>query len=75
MDYQQIPDIVIGRLPVLPASSAAHERRKAGWSDSSQELGERLGDLEVQIRKIYPNLVSSVKRQGTGYQIEFLVIT
>ena len=71
MDNKQIPDIVIGRLPLYLRSlqRMASENRKV---TSSQELGERLGISAAQIRKDLSQF-GEFGKQGTGYQIEFLV--
>lgn len=65
-----IPDIVIGRLPVYlralnRLSSEGHE------ITSSHELGHRLGISSAQIRKDLSHF-GGFGKQGTGYQIEFL---
>jgi redox-sensing transcriptional repressor len=71
MEFQQIPDIVIGRLPVYlrALQSMMQEGRQV---TSSQELGERLGISAAQIRKDLSQF-GEFGKQGTGYQIEFLV--
>lgn len=65
-----IPDIVIGRLPVYlrTLELMAHEGREVA---SSQELGERLGISSAQIRKDLSHF-GEFGKQGTGYHIEFL---
>ncbi len=66
-----IPDIVIGRLPtyLLALQRMSQECRQV---TSSQELGEQLGISAAQIRKDL-SLFGGFGKQGTGYQIEFLI--
>ena len=66
----EVPDIVIGRLPIyLRAltllSEAGHEYT------SSQELGQRLGIGSAQIRKDLSHF-GEFGKQGTGYEIKYL---
>jgi len=70
MNEKQIPDIVIGRLPVYlrALQRMAQEGRQV---TSSQELGERLGISAAQIRKDLSQF-GEFGKQGTGYNIEFL---
>lgn len=70
MTQKNIPDIVIGRLPVYLRSlqRMAQEGRQV---TSSQELGERLGISAAQIRKDLSQF-GEFGKQGTGYNIEFL---
>lgn len=66
-----IPDIVIGRLPLyLRALTRLHEEGYA--VTSSQELGKRLGISSAQIRKDLSHF-GGFGKQGTGYQIPFLI--
>ncbi|MGH2582680.1 MAG: redox-sensing transcriptional repressor Rex [Anaerolineales bacterium] len=67
---KQIPDIVIGRLPVYLRAllQMSLESRQV---TSSQELGERLGISAAQIRKDLSQF-GEFGKQGTGYSIEFL---
>lgn len=67
---KQIPDIVIGRLPVYlrALQQMAAEGRQV---TSSQELGERLGISAAQIRKDLSQF-GEFGKQGTGYNIEYL---
>ena len=66
-----IPDIVIGRLPLyLRALTRLKQDGKA--ITSSQELGQHLGISSAQIRKDLSHF-GGFGKQGTGYQIEFLV--
>lgn len=70
MEKKQIPDIVIGRLPLYLRNlqRMASEGRQV---TSSQELGERLGISAAQIRKDLSQF-GEFGKQGTGYQIDFL---
>ncbi len=67
---KQIPDIVIGRLPIYlrALQQMAAEGRQV---TSSQELGERLGISAAQIRKDLSQF-GEFGKQGTGYNIEYL---
>ncbi|MBI4769597.1 MAG: redox-sensing transcriptional repressor Rex [Chloroflexi bacterium] len=66
-----IPDIVIGRLPVYlrALSRMAGEHQEI---TSSHELGERLGISSAQIRKDLSHF-GEFGKQGTGYQVRFLL--
>jgi redox-sensing transcriptional repressor len=66
----EIPDIVIGRLPIYlraltQLSQQGHE------ITSSHELGQRLGISSAQIRKDLSHF-GEFGKQGTGYQISHL---
>jgi redox-sensing transcriptional repressor len=71
MTEKQIPDIVVGRLPMYlrALQRMAQEGRQV---TSSQELGERLGISAAQIRKDLSQF-GEFGKQGTGYQIAYLV--
>jgi redox-sensing transcriptional repressor len=71
MENKEIPDIVVGRLPMYLRSlqRMAQEGRQV---TSSQELGEKLGISAAQIRKDLSQF-GEFGKQGTGYNIEFLV--
>ena len=71
MASKQIPDIVVGRLPLYLRSlqRMASEGRQV---TSSQELGERLGISAAQIRKDLSQF-GEFGKQGTGYHIDFLI--
>lgn len=71
MAKDQIPDIVISRLPfyLRVLQRMASENRKV---TSSQEMGERLGISAAQIRKDLSQF-GEFGKQGTGYNIEFLI--
>ena len=66
----EIPDIVIGRLPVYlrTLKLLAVEGREVA---SSQELGERLGISSAQIRKDLSHF-GEFGKQGTGYNVAYL---
>ncbi len=67
-----IPDIVIGRLPIylreLRRLQAEHDKP----TTSSHELGERLGISSAQIRKDLSHF-GEFGKQGTGYHINYLI--
>ena len=66
-----IPDIVIGRLPLyLRALSRLQQDDKS--VTSSHELGRRLDISSAQIRKDLSHF-GGFGKQGTGYQIEYLI--
>jgi redox-sensing transcriptional repressor len=66
-----IPDIVIGRLPIYlrALTRLAVEGQEV---TSSHELGRRLGISSAQIRKDLSHF-GGFGKQGTGYQISYLV--
>ncbi|MBZ0292481.1 MAG: redox-sensing transcriptional repressor Rex [Anaerolineae bacterium] len=66
-----IPDIVIGRLPIYlrALTRLAQEGRDV---TSSHELGQRLGISSAQIRKDLSHF-GGFGKQGTGYQIAYLI--
>lgn len=67
---QNIPDIVIGRLPIY--LRALNRLAQEGQDvTSSHELGKRLGISSAQIRKDLSHF-GGFGKQGTGYQIGFL---
>lgn len=68
---REIPDIVIGRLPLY---LRALQRMKDDNRQvtSSQELGEQLGISAAQIRKDLSQF-GEFGKQGTGYNIAFLL--
>ena len=67
-----IPDIVIGRLPIYlrALSNLATEGGKA--NTSSHELGRRLGISSAQIRKDLSHF-GEFGKQGTGYNVKYLI--
>lgn len=66
-----IPDIVIGRLP-LYLRALTHLSQEGRDVTSSHELGEKLGISSAQIRKDLSHF-GGFGKQGTGYQINFLI--
>ncbi len=67
----EIPDIVIGRLPIyLRALTRMAEGGKA--TTSSHELGRQLGISSAQIRKDLSHF-GEFGKQGTGYHIYYLI--
>jgi redox-sensing transcriptional repressor len=71
MEQSSTPDIVVGRLP-LYLRALYHMAQEGRKVTSSQELGERLGISAAQIRKDLSQF-GEFGKQGTGYDIEFLV--
>ncbi len=70
MPTQEIPDIVIGRLPIYLRALQRMENRGQQVT-SSHELGEILGISPPQIRKDL-SLFGEFGKQGTGYHVRFL---
>lgn len=67
----EIPDIVIGRLPVyLRSLRRLHQDNRE--ITSSHELGQRLGISSAQIRKDLSHF-GEFGKQGTGYHVESLI--
>jgi redox-sensing transcriptional repressor len=67
----EIPDIVIGRLPLY--LRALNQLIQQGQTiTSSHELGQRLGISSAQIRKDLSHF-GEFGKQGTGYQINHLM--
>jgi redox-sensing transcriptional repressor len=70
-DAVEIPDIVVGRLPIY--LRALSRMAAAGQTvTSSHELGRSLGISSAQIRKDLSHF-GEFGKQGTGYQVEYLV--
>lgn len=69
---KQIPDIVIGRLPVYLQELNRLAREGNRITTSSHELGERLGISSAQIRKDLSHF-GEFGKQGTGYHINYLI--
>jgi redox-sensing transcriptional repressor len=69
---KQIPDIVIGRLPVYLQELNRLARESNRLTTSSHELGERLGISSAQIRKDLSHF-GEFGKQGTGYHINYLI--
>jgi redox-sensing transcriptional repressor len=68
---KNIPDIVIGRLPLY--LRALQRMAEEGLRvTSSQELGERLGISAAQIRKDLSQF-GEFGKQGSGYNVEYLI--
>lgn len=70
MSSVDIPDIVIGRLP-LYLRALTRMALEGVRITSSHELGKRLGISSAQIRKDLSHF-GEFGKQGTGYQIEYL---
>lgn len=70
MARSDIPDIVIGRLP-LYLRALARMQQDGQVITSSHELGRRLGISSAQIRKDLSHF-GEFGKQGTGYSIEKL---
>ena len=68
----EIPDIVIGRLPVYLRELDRMEREPGKFTTSSHELAERLGISSAQIRKDLSHF-GEFGKQGTGYHIHYLI--
>lgn len=71
MEENPIPDIVVGRMP-LYLRALQHMAQGGRQVTSSQELGECLGISAAQIRKDLSQF-GEFGKQGTGYQIDYLV--
>lgn len=67
----QIPDIVIGRLPIY-LRALNHLAESGKTNTSSHELGRRLGISSAQIRKDLSHF-GEFGKQGTGYNINYLL--
>lgn len=73
MEEKNIPDIVVGRLPLY--LRALQQMVQAGGKlTSSQELAERLGVSAAQIRKDLSQF-GEFGKQGTGYNVKYLLET
>jgi redox-sensing transcriptional repressor len=71
MAAAQVPEIVVGRLP-LYLRSLVQMAGEGKQVTSSQELGQRIGISSAQIRKDLSQF-GEFGKQGTGYNIAFLV--
>ena len=71
MDKQEIPDIIISRLPVY-LRALRHMQTQGKSTTSSQELGSGVGISAAQIRKDLSQF-GEFGKQGTGYDITFLI--
>ncbi|MCG2784460.1 MAG: redox-sensing transcriptional repressor Rex [Anaerolineae bacterium] len=71
MNNQNVPDVIVSRLPVY--LRALQRLADTGVSTtSSQELGEKVGISAAQIRKDLSQF-GEFGKQGTGYHIPFLI--
>ncbi len=71
MDKTDIPDIVVGRLPIY-LRALSRMMAEGARVTSSQELGKKLGISSAQIRKDLSHF-GEFGKQGTGYHIDFLI--
>jgi len=71
MSDKEIPNIIVGRLP-LYLRSLQRMKKEDRQITSSQELGERLGISAAQIRKDLSQF-GEFGKQGTGYNIDYLI--
>jgi len=71
MNKQDIPDIIISRLPVY-LRALRHMQAEGKLTTCSQELGTGVGLSAAQIRKDLSQF-GEFGKQGTGYDIAFLV--
>lgn len=72
MATQDIPDIVIGRLPIYLRALTHMAEEPGKITTSSHELGQRLGISSAQIRKDLSHF-GEFGKQGTGYHISYLI--
>jgi redox-sensing transcriptional repressor len=68
----EIPDIVIGRLPIYLRELKRLDQEENKLTTSSHELGKCLGISSAQIRKDLSHF-GEFGKQGTGYHINYLV--
>jgi redox-sensing transcriptional repressor len=68
----EIPDIVIGRLPVYLRALTRMADDEDKVTTSSHELGRKLGISSAQIRKDLSHF-GEFGKQGTGYHIDYLI--
>ena len=68
----EIPDIVIGRLPLYLRALSYMAEEAGKVTTSSHELGQRLGISSAQIRKDLSHF-GEFGKQGTGYHINYLI--
>jgi redox-sensing transcriptional repressor len=71
MVTKNIPNIIIGRLPVY-LRALRHMQAQGEQTTSSQELGDLVGVSAAQIRKDLSQF-GEFGKQGTGYNIVFLI--
>jgi redox-sensing transcriptional repressor len=69
---QEIPDIVISRLPIYLRELTRLADEEGKINTSSHELGKRLGISSAQIRKDLSHF-GEFGKQGTGYHIGYLI--
>ena len=69
---REIPDIVIGRLPIYLRELTRLAEEEGKINTSSHELGKRLGISSAQIRKDLSHF-GEFGKQGTGYHINYLI--
>jgi redox-sensing transcriptional repressor len=67
-----IPDIVVGRLPVYLRALTHMAASGRELTTSSYELGQKLGISSAQIRKDLSHF-GEFGKQGTGYHIDYLI--
>ncbi len=67
----EIPDIVVGRLPIY-LRALSHLESIGQTVTSSHEMGSALGISSAQIRKDLSHF-GEFGKQGTGYQVKYLV--
>ena len=70
MGASEVPDIVIGRLPIYLRALTLLQDKGYEFT-SSQELGQNLGIGSAQIRKDL-SFFGEFGKQGTGYEIKYL---
>ena len=71
MPFKEIPDIIVGRLPVY-LRALRHLQENKQENTSSQELGDLVGISAAQIRKDLSQF-GGFGKQGTGYEITKLI--
>ena len=69
---EEIPDIVIGRLPIYLRELKLLAENENQVTTSSHELGRRLGISSAQIRKDLSHF-GEFGKQGTGYHVRYLI--
>jgi redox-sensing transcriptional repressor len=68
----EIPDIVVGRLPLYLRELSRMASESDRITTSSHELAERLGISSAQIRKDLSHF-GEFGKQGTGYHVSYLI--
>jgi len=71
MHNQNIPDIVVRRLPSY-LQVLLHLKKNGSLTTNSQELGRILGISAAQIRKDFSHY-GEFGKQGTGYSVPYLI--